>query len=46
VTKGIDRKVSGKDLNPISLISDDIIIENLSFVVVGSTSGDFVQPRI
>ena len=46
ISKTIERKVSGKDTNAVSLIGDDVQIDKFKFYVTGTTSGDNVQPKV
>ncbi|MCK5588941.1 MAG: prepilin-type N-terminal cleavage/methylation domain-containing protein [Candidatus Pacebacteria bacterium] len=44
--KIIERKIDGKENTPVTLTATDVIIDNLSFYVKGTASGDDLQPRV
>lgn len=45
-SKKISRKINGKDTSVVSIIGDEVDIEDLDFYVTGTASGDNIQPRI
>ncbi len=46
ISKTIERKVSGKDTNAVSLIGDDVQIDKFKFYVTGTTTGNSTQPKV
>ena len=44
--KVIERKIIGKENTPVTLTATDVVIDNLSFYVNGTGSGDDLQPRV